>query len=191
MQNTEYLIKRVISWNMERYSRQYDHALSEKLLLEELHELYTAEDWVDILDGVGDITFVAIGVMWKLGIETSDITYLFERMQPGKTLVEYNQASDLYIGYIAEKYKLTAAKVLLLKLLTQAMFITSYTILNRIGMIDYFTRILQAICDSNDTKSVPKEKVASNVKANKDKGDNFIPPTQALIKLLEEVHNDT
>lgn len=188
MKDAEHLIERVILWNMERYSRQYDHSLAEKLLIEELHELYTAEDWVDILDGIGDVTFVAIGVMWKLGIETSDIADLFERMQPGKTLIEYNQASDNYIDFISEKYKFNVMRLLQLKMLSQAMFITGYTMLNRVGMLDKFLDVLEIICNSNDTKVVPKQKVAANVKANTNKGESFVPPTEALIKLLESVH---
>lgn len=188
MKDAEHLIERVILWNMERYSRQYDHSLAEKLLIEELHELYTAEDWVDILDGIGDVTFVAIGVMWKLGIETSDIADLFERMQPGKTLIEYNQASDNYIDFISEKYKFNIMRLLQLKMLSQAMFITGYTMLNRVGMLDKFLDVLEIICNSNDTKVVPKQKVAANVKANTNKGESFVPPTEALIKLLESVH---
>lgn len=188
MKDAEHLIERVILWNIERYSRQYDHSLAEKLLIEELHELYTAEDWVDILDGIGDVTFVAIGVMWKLGIETSDIADLFERMQPGKTLIEYNQASDNYIDFISEKYKFNIMRLLQLKMLSQAMFITGYTMLNRVGMLDKFLDVLEIICNSNDTKVVPKQKVAANVKANTNKGESFVPPTEALIKLLESVH---
>lgn len=188
MKNAKHLIQRVVWWNMQRYGRQYDRSLTEKLLLEELHELYTAEDWPSILDGVGDITFVSIGAMWKLGIETSDITYLFERMRPGTTLVEYNRASDNYLVFISKKYKLDTMYLLQLKMLSQAMFITGYTMLNRVGMLDKFLDILEIICNSNDTKAVPKRKVAANVKANIDKGENFIPPTEALIKLLESTH---
>ena len=189
MKDIKHLVERVILWNTARYSKQYNHSLAEKLLIEELHELYTAEDWVGILDSVGDIAFVAIGVMWKLGIETSDIVYLFERMQPGKTLVEYNQASDNYIDFVSDKYKFNVVRLLQLRLLCHAMFITSYTMLNSVGMVDKFFDILKAICDSNDTKAIPKQKVAANIKANTNKGEGFIPPTQALTTLLEEVHN--
>lgn len=190
MKDIESLVKQVITWNAERYNQQYDHSLSEKLLLEELHELYTSEDWVDILDSIGDITFVSIGVMWKLGIHFEDIIDLFERMQPGKTLEYYNQESDKYICYICEKHSFKLYHSLQLKMLTQAMFITSYTMLNRIGMLDKFLAVLEIICISNNTKAIPKQKVLSNIKANINKGESFVPPTEALIKLLKSVRNE-
>lgn len=41
------------------------------------------------------------------------------------------------------------------------------------------------ICKSNETKKV--EKVDSSIKANKDKGSTYIPPTEDLKKLWQKV----
>jgi len=41
------------------------------------------------------------------------------------------------------------------------------------------------ICKSNNTKSITKTE--SHIKANLDKGDTYIPPTEDLVKLLKEI----
>ena len=59
---------RVILWNSQRYDQVYDYGLASRLLLEETQELFDAHSVVDKLDAIGDIVFVAIGVLWKLGL---------------------------------------------------------------------------------------------------------------------------
>ncbi len=77
--NNYNIVHRCIQWNAARYNREYDSNLAIKLLLEETDELFAADQFVDVLDAVGDITFVAIGVMWKMGIPQQVIEQFFYR----------------------------------------------------------------------------------------------------------------
>lgn len=66
-------ITRICNWNSARYDQQYAHALTIALLQEELDELAGATDAVDKLDALIDLTYVAIGAMWKLGLSPTQI----------------------------------------------------------------------------------------------------------------------
>lgn len=49
-------------------------------------------------------------------------------------------------------------------------------------------RAIEIVCDSNDSKKV--EKVDSSIKANIDKGDSYVSPTERLTLLWKEVSNE-
>jgi predicted HAD superfamily Cof-like phosphohydrolase len=66
-------IRRIIYWNAARYKQEYSPKLTNSLLDEELEELRVAKTDVDILDALIDITYVAIGAMWKLGLNSEQI----------------------------------------------------------------------------------------------------------------------
>ena len=117
------MIKRIISWNNQRYPQVYCHNLQAALLEEEVREFEEAVLSSDRLDALADIVYVAIGAMWKLGLDHDGIL-----------------------------------------------------------------RAMHIVCDSNDSKSATR--TAPNVKANKDKGSEFIPPEPALRALLKEYFID-
>jgi predicted HAD superfamily Cof-like phosphohydrolase len=117
-----WMIDRICKWNEARYSQHYNHKLTDQLLREELDELfeaYKAKDKVEMVDGLVDIIYVAVGALWKMGLDAEAIH-----------------------------------------------------------------AAISIVCDSNDTKTV--ERVSSDTKANLNKGNDFIPPTEALKKLLHK-----
>lgn len=117
------LIKDICNWNKARYEQEFNGTLTHDLLLEEVGELYNAciaSDKVEIVDGLVDIIYVAIGALWKMGFNSEQI-------------------------YSA----------------------------------------IAIVCRSNNTKSITKTK--SDIKANINKGNYFIPPTDAIEELLKEL----
>ena len=113
------VVRRIVNWNFARYEQEFNHALTNSLLTEEVSELLQAKEEVDILDALVDIAYVAIGAMWKMGLS------------PG-------------------------------------------------GIHD----ALLAVCDSNDSKTTVK--TASYIKANIDKGKDFVPPEVRLQEILDD-----
>jgi len=73
------IIQRVIEWNAARYEQEYDDILTNSLLESEILELDQADrdgacgNIVDQVDALGDIIYVAIGAMWKLGLDEAQI----------------------------------------------------------------------------------------------------------------------
>lgn len=183
MINSE-IISRVIQWNEQRYERVYSYQLAESLLLEELSELYEANDSADILDAVGDFIFVFIGVLWKLHIDISDIVNLFCEVSNCKTLIEYSSTSDSFVDFIRDKYILSDNSFFQVKRAAHSLFVHCISELRKINMQDRLSDILKVICDSNDTKEIPIDKLHPNVKANTNKGNKFVSPTSELNKLL-------
>jgi len=171
---------RVILWNAKRYEQKYDYNLASRLLLEETQELYDANGYIQQMDAVGDIFFVAIGVFWKLGLKSSTINEIF-MSQPlhDMTLVELHEWAthvewrmlEMIDGEIEGAYPG-------IKLATFAPFIIAMPMLQAMGMGHCIFEIVKIICDSNDTKSI--DKVAHDVKANLDKGEDYRSPTAAL-----------
>jgi len=181
------IVEDCIKWNAARYECKYDRSLAVNLLLEETTELFEASKLVDKLDAIGDITFVAIGVFWKLGITEEIIKGLFERLdqisaeqafyftleirnlyyESTKHIDDYKMA-DLFAGFDLACYSL---------------FITAIGTLRGLGMQEHFYSICKAICDSNNTKII-RGKVEAHIKANIDKGENFIPPTKQLKHII-------
>ena len=67
------LVKRIADWNELRYEQEFDRVLTVKLLIEEIAEFVSATEEVDELDALVDITYVAIGAMWKMGLNVEQI----------------------------------------------------------------------------------------------------------------------
>jgi len=188
MQNIS-VIERVIKWNAKRYDRIYNHDLTESLLLEEANEIKEAKNIVDILDGCGDVTFVAIGALWKLGLSQKEIEALFiDKNLAGKAIWELNgiflAASEDILGNT--KLRLTTNKAVLQDRigLILGYVLGVLTQLDKLDLQHEFLPILKAICDSNDTKEV-KGKTDPSIKANIVKGNQYVPPTDDLIKICE------
>jgi len=184
MQNGVPVSQRVINWNAARYEQEYSYQLSVKLLLEEMEELYEAVTVVDKLDAIGDICFVAIGVLWKLGFTREQIfDIMYVRDLRKVTMLE---AHDWQIEL--QSYSFDIINHHLegawpgFNLAVYSLFITALGALRGLGMQHYFYAILYAICDSNDTKEI-KGKVAANIKANVNKGDGYVGPEAKLMEL--------
>lgn len=67
------IINRVINWNSERYDQEFDHRLTRNLLKEETLEFEESVNDVDRLDALVDTIYVALGAMWKLGLNDKQI----------------------------------------------------------------------------------------------------------------------
>lgn len=177
------IVQKCVAWNAARYDQVYDAHLAQKLLTEEILELFQATNPIDKLDAIGDIAFVAIGVFWKLGLSTEQIEDIFSTEEELlKTIdmegiyVNCNNIQSFVFDVIDENidysYPGTA-------LATYGCFMVALGALSGMGMQNYFYDVVMAICDSNDTKEI-KGKTDPSVKANMVKGNSFVPPTAKL-----------
>lgn len=187
----QHLISRVASWNNARYDRVYNSELLCKLLLEELNETLSAAsegDTVEMLDGLCDVSFVALGGIWKAGLDGQDLGFAYNKaiefcrtLQDGVQVIGPSATITACINQLQDKesdmYDVTTLCfcIMLMSFMQAAQWW---------GMdLDVYTRAMHVVCDSNDSKSV--KKVAADVKANSnDKGNNFVPPTAGLTELL-------
>lgn len=172
------IVDECIAWNAARYERAYDYGLASRLLLEEIEELFFAPTKVEMLDAIGDITFVAIGVLWKLGFDESLIRAFFYQkdmrtmtMQDADDLANHVQliALDILDGDMLGVYPGLA-------LTCMGAFVIALGQLRGLGMQQHYYEIVGAICRSNATKEV-RGKVDASVKANVVKGAGYEPPT--------------
>ncbi len=173
-------IPRIEAWNAARYDRVYNEQLASALLIEEINELYTAIDlpidtyedqlnrFVEIIDALGDIFFVAVGVLWKLNAVWSfhDVLYL------RNDLTVYDEALATKDVNLISTDPVAGAKLILAKVLRVA----SMTLAN-----EDFANTVMAICDSNDSKAV--KKTDATIKANIDKGAEYFSPTEVLMEI--------
>lgn len=181
---TQPITKRVIDWNALRYDQKFDYELATSLLLEETAELFEASTAVDKLDAVGDIVFVAIGVLWKLGFteeQIYDIFYVHDisAMSPAEALHWMMNVQAISMDII--DHQVDAAWPGLVHAL-YCVFIVALGALRGMKVQNIFYDVVHAICDSNDTKEV-KGKTPAHVKANIVKGANYKAPTEALFNL--------
>ena len=72
------IIKRICKWNEERHPREFVKSLELAMLDEELKEFFDAEDKVDELDALVDTIFVAVGSMYKMGLDAEAIEKAIE-----------------------------------------------------------------------------------------------------------------
>lgn len=187
IKNMSVNIDRIIEWNSKRFTQWYDHELASNLMVEELNELNVAADWVQILDAVGDICFVFVGNLWKMRIDKEHILQWFVKVKPKENIYRTNELSDTYIVSLSETYNFHPYNFLQLKLSSHALFTIGFQHLQTLGMSEAFSDIVSIVCDSNETKSLPDTLLDKSVKANINKGKNYIPPTAELIKLLHRV----
>ena len=189
------LFARVSNWNAARYNREFNLQLLLNLLNEEFGETKTATANVEILDGRCDQAYVALGGIWKLDLPEELVAEAF-----GIAGVTIDQAmavaklSDLDLDLdLAIKLNINALQ-------SEAIAATpeqTATILAMICLLNHaaveqkfgvnFYDAMHIVCDANDSKAV--KKVASDVKANIDKGSSFVPPEARLQALLDEVQN--
>lgn len=185
MNNLTDVYIRVANWNRARYDQVYNHNLSVALLREEYNEWLTDKVPVKKLDGLCDITFVALGVIWKDNIDSTLVGMAQYRAL--QTVDALTEAFELNPGYFINSiidvlefepdYPVEQACMNIITLAMAQAF--------SMGLSEeQFIEACLVVCDSNDSKSV--KKTAPDVKANAgDKGAGFIPPEPRLLAILE------
>jgi len=167
------IVAECIKWNEARYDRVSNSALSIALLEEEIRELMDAKDIIGVADACGDIVFVCMGSLWKLGIDHDNIYRVISGEAHPITVVLQAEL----LGNTCPKLK----ELVYLIYLSITFYVDSYLDAYAIG--PHVHEICVAICKSNATKSI-EGKTDPSVKANKDKGPNYVSPTEDLKKLL-------
>lgn len=172
--NAPTVIDSICQWNVLRYKQEPCHELAMKLLFEELQETedaYRVEDKVAILDGLGDIFYVAIGVLWKTGLTAARIQQLMNAVDQGN---RFTPSPAVALHW----YQDDPQNHILCMVALGAFQRLEYLL----GSDQLALDVIRAICISNDSKRI--ETVPSHVKANVNKGLNYIPPTEALKSIL-------
>lgn len=167
------IITSICDWNAARYDQTYHSQLTIDLLNEEGAELRRAiaeEDNVEILDAYGDLFYVAIGGLWKRGNTPEDIVkgmdYFDSQWLPTLT------ASIVWLETIP--HDSLEVDVALFAVALKAFKAMS----DLLGSDDSALDVIRAICNSNDSKAI--QKTEANIKANLNKGDNYVSPTKQI-----------
>ena len=185
------VVARVCRWNQQRYEQEWDSPLASSLLTEEFVETLLADDLVDILDGIGDSLFVAIGCFWKQRMLNDDGAVLLL-----ETVIQ-REDFNLLNAYFEHHLHSWPSRGLEAAFYTFKVCFEAIKLLNlgdnkcKYADVDSSSAdvtldchsILLAITKSNETKSI--KKTASNVKANLDKGRDFVGPQQDLEILIK------
>lgn len=173
--------ERVAKWNSLRYPQEFNEELQTKLALEEYSETIQAPNEVERLDGHIDQIYVAMGGLWKIGLEASEAYNFLEAATAYSDLA----VSDLDYDDVNQCIAECIDNIAVASGPRQAMALANIVALNyRALMLHGYTpsECMQAadiVCDSNDSKSI--KKTAANVKANDgDKGAFFIDPKPRL-----------
>lgn len=182
--NLGHIFERVATWNSKRYDRKYDHILSVNLLKEELQEWFDANTLVDQLDALCDMTYVAMGILWKIDVDNDTLDYNAEEshIQIAKLLSTNTIAPIYLIASVLAQYEhdndyptALAAQMVITLCMTQmsAMGLNSEEC--------FMSMVI--VCDSNDSKSI--KKTAAHIKANDgDKGPYFVAPETKLLQII-------
>lgn len=187
MNNLTDVYLRVAAWNKQRYDQVYNQTLAVALLREEYNEWRLDTLPVKKLDGLCDIVYVALGVVWKADINPTLIGLAQEQsLKTTDALVNaFNLNPAYFINSIIDvlesepDYPVEQAMMNIVALATAQAFSMGLS-------YQQFIDALMVVCDSNDSKSV--KKVASDIKANAgDKGSLFIAPEPRLLAILEQV----
>jgi len=171
---TKDILESICEWNEARYEREHCTALTGELLNEELTETVDAVEAgnsIAILDGIGDIFYVAIGALWKVGYDATEIKMFCD------------DAADKLVPPLpiaVRWYTMTYDERVLPIIAISA----DQELCDMLGSSVGALEVIRAICDSNDTKEV--RKTDSTVKANLTKGDNYVSPTRALEQIARK-----
>lgn len=185
------IVRKCIAWNEARYDRVYDYNLASKLLIEETLELFQAENDSDRLDAVGDIVFVAIGILWKLGVSpehiedilgVNNLYFAGDGAEIEKINVVIDNVQSFLFDTLSEDLEAAYPGI---ALTLYSLFIVALGTLHGMRLQHRFYDVVDAICESNNTKEL-KGKTDPTVKANLVKGEGFVPPTDALLRILIE-----
>jgi len=181
---TPELAVRPFVWNERRYERVFNLPLAVNLLTEEWTEWLEANERVDMLDGLMDVQFVALGAVWKLNMTAEQMTKAQDDampivygvldvrgLQPGFTIMSF--IADLTYGANDTAVNLFAIQMLC-EVQAKMMGLTQ----------EQVDRAFEVVCDANDSKTIAK--TDPSVKANIDKGEFFVAPEARLQEILNE-----
>lgn len=178
--------ERVAKWNSLRYAQEFNETLQANLATEEYHETINSETDVDRLDGHIDQVYVALGGLWKLGLEPAEAYDFLMAATAYSDLV----TSDLEYDEVMQCVRECVDQIATVSGPRQAMALANIVALNyrALMLLGYSAgeclRAADIVCDSNDSKSV--KKTATDVKANAgDKGAFFIDPAPRLQVLVD------
>lgn len=170
-----------------RYAQEYNMGLQANLAEEEYSETITAKTEVERLDGHIDQIYVAMGGLWKLGLELEDAVRVLEAsynylavFSNNFSYEAINEEVAVLIDALSQCQDSNVTTCLLANICNY-----NYLALEKYGY-EYKEMLLAAeiVCDSNDSKSV--KKTASDVKANDgDKGAFFKDPTPQLQNIVD------
>lgn len=183
------IVQKCIAWNKARYDQVFNYELAAKLLIEETKELYAAKDIIDKLDAIGDIVFVSIGVFWKMGLSNSIIEQLYDVNKKG--LANFNTdysvayCNDVSLYCIDNINPNVPAALPAITLACYSSFVTALCAIDGLGLIHRFYDVVDAICESNNTKEI-KGKTPAHIKANVEKGTSYVSPKYALMAIVAE-----
>lgn len=183
------IFNRVSKWNSQRYDRTFNLDLTCRLLKEEYTEYLESDQEVHQLDGLCDTIYVALGGLWKLDLRDEVMNAdAQEATEMVKALIGANVVMPAFFipTFIDAVYtdadfpeSLAMHCIINLALIQmQAMGLT----------LEQCYEALNVVCDSNDSKSIPQDKVDPTVKANQDKGAYFTPPEPRLETILNARH---
>jgi len=186
MSNLNTIYNRVSTWNSKRYDRVHDLSLTARLLREELNEFYQSVEDVHKLDALCDVVYVALGGIWKSDICETQMNY---DLSLAHTMVmDLMRANVLnpvhFIGAFinAMEHDIDLPATLALQCIVNLAFVE----MQQMGLnLEQCYKALEVVCDSNDTKSIPSEKVDPSVKANTNKGALFVAPEPRLQQILD------
>ncbi len=183
------IYNRVSDWNGKRYDRVHDLNLTKVLLVEEYTEFLDSDEAVHQLDALCDVTYVALGALWKLELSNEIMN---EDAQTAVELV-YNIVDSnvlmpvyfipAFIDAMAHDAEFPVSLAL------QCIINLSFVQMQSMGLtLEQCYEALDIVCDSNDSKSI--KKTDPGVKANDgDKGPYFVAPEAKLQGVLDERHN--
>ena len=177
------ILKRVSTWNRLRYNRVYNQELFLVMMREEYQEFLDAPNDVEKLDALCDMIFVAIGVIWKLDVHEADIALAFD--QANNSVLDMVDSWELYPVYTIAMFLDVLEHSNKYPPLQTAMNIIMACTVQKLSMglnIEAAQEAIEAVCESNETKNVAR--VAADDKGNF-KGDFYVPPTEALTRILE------
>lgn len=171
--------KRVAAWNNLRYEREFDLQLTLSLLHEEIGEFFEADNVVDEVDALCDTIFVALGAVWKLDGDTEHATQRSNVVC--HVLVDLQELLPVYYlpSFLSAMAHGGNPMSMLWNIIQVSAAQLSYIGLTPSGI----EQVLLAVCDANDSKSATK--TASHIKANIDKGPNFVPPEKRIAEILK------
>ena len=175
------VFKRVAGWNAARYDQEFNLELTVNLLAEELQEYFDATTPVDELDAVCDLTYLAMGGLWKMGIELDA-----EGAVQAVRVVEAVMAHGVIVHPMSLIYPILAeAETDPESAMYKVLGVTQLMMLSMGFNQSQCEGAMHIVCDANDTK--PAKKTASDVKANVDKGSSFVAPEPRLQKLIDSI----
>lgn len=180
---TEKQIQLVSDWNSARYEQEYNHKLTVQLFNEEHIEFLKAENLIDRLDGIGDMTFIAIGAMWKMGIDMEHLRIIHTFTSNDNQIFTLNNRLKKVNNIGLEVQKVEQLQHMWSRIFYDCNLVFN---LNESEFAMLVHDCLEAVIVSNNTKFISKKKTASNKKANLIKGDAFIPPTKDLISIAKK-----